>query len=30
MWDKIRCGIDDVLRLLWLVVLVGWIIHGWA
>lgn len=30
MRDKIRDTVDDVLRVLWLVVLVGWVIHGWS
>jgi len=30
MLEKIRCFMDDVLRVLWLIVLVGWVIHGWA
>jgi len=30
MLDKIRCFMDDILRVLWLIVLVGWVIHGWA
>ena len=30
MRDKIRDAVDDVLRVLWLVVLVGWVIHGWS
>lgn len=29
MLEKIRCLMDDVLRVLWLIVLVGWVIHGW-
>lgn len=30
MLEKIRCFMDDILRVLWLIVLVGWVIHGWA
>lgn len=30
MRDKIRDAVDDILRVLWIVVLVGWVIHGWA
>ena len=30
MRDKIRDAVDDILRVLWLVVLVGWVIHGWS
>jgi len=27
--EKARCFIDDVLRILWLLVLIGWLYHGW-
>ncbi len=30
MRDKIRDAVDDILRVLWLIVLVGWVIHGWS
>lgn len=30
MRDKIRDAVDDILRVLWLIVLIGWVIHGWS
>lgn len=27
--EVFRCIVDDVLRVLWLIVLIGWVIHGW-
>ncbi len=29
-WPELfRCFIDDVLRILWLLVLLGWLFNGW-
>ena len=30
MRDKIRDAVDDILRVLWVVVLLGWVFHGVA
>jgi len=30
MRDKIRDAVDDILRVLWIVVLLSWVVHGWV